>query len=277
MKQKVQSPIASKASPGESNNQVIPTSPRQRLLNSHVADLQIPHHGVIYSAPDSSMSSPSRSPMRVFGHEPVMNFGFWLGKPHGDITLLGSGHCSSPGSVQNSGQNSIGGDMSAQPFWPHSRCSPECSPVPSPRMTSPAPGSRIHSGAVTPLHPRSGGTSAESSIAWLDDGKQQSHRLPLPPISIPHSHFSPYSVAPAIPRSPGRTENPPIPGSRWKKGRLIGRGTFGHVYLGFNRSVAGMVIDTLPLFLIKFTFNVLLIFLPAFLLEIFTHANIRLL
>lgn len=84
-------------------------------------------------------------------------------------------------------------------------------------------------------------------------------------------------MAPAIPRSPGRTENPPIPGSRWKKGRLIGRGTFGHVYLGFNRSVAGMVIDTLPLFLIKFTFNVLLIFLPAFLLEIFTHANIRLL
>lgn len=167
--------------------------------------------------------------------------------------------------------------MSAQPFWPHSRCSPECSPVPSPRMTSPGPGSRIHSGAVTPLHPRSGGTSAESSTAWLDDGKQQSHRLPLPPISIPHSHFSPYSVAPAIPRSPGRTENPPIPGSRWKKGRLIGRGTFGHVYLGFNRSVAGMVIDTLPLFLIKFTFNVLLIFLPAFLLEIFTHANIRLL
>lgn len=244
LKQKVQSPIASNASSGEmlksatllSNNQAIPTSPRQRLLSSHVPGLQIPHHGASYSAPDSSMSSPSRSPMRIFGHETVMNSGFWLGKPHGEITFLGSGHCSSPGSGQNSGHNSIGGDMSAQPFWPHSRCSPECSPVPSPRMTSPGPGSRIHSGAVTPLHPRAGGTLAESSTASLDNGKQQSHRLPLPPISIPHSSaFSlSCSMAPAIPRSPGRTGNPPSPGPRWKKGRLIGRGTFGHVYLGFN-------------------------------------------
>ncbi|XP_055821555.1 mitogen-activated protein kinase kinase kinase YODA [Solanum dulcamara] len=244
LKQKVHSPIASKASSGEmlksanllSNNQAIPTPPRHRLLSSHVPDLQIPHHGAFYSAPDSSMSSPSRSPMRVFGHELVMNSGFSVGKPHGEITFLGSGHCSSPGSGQNSGHNSIGGDISAQPFWPHSRCSPECSPVPSPRMTSPGPGSRIHSGAVTPLHPRAGGTLAESSTASLDNGKQQSHRLPLPPISIPHSSaFSlSYSMAPAIPRSPGRTGNPPSPGPRWKKGRLIGRGTFGHVYLGFN-------------------------------------------
>nr|XP_025888231.1 mitogen-activated protein kinase kinase kinase YODA isoform X3 [Solanum lycopersicum] len=245
LKQKVQSPIASNASSGEmlksatllSDNQAIPTSPRQRLLRSHVPPgLQIPHHGASYSAPDSSMSSPSRSPMRVFGHETVMNPGFWLGKPHGEITFLGSGHCSSPGSGQNSGHNSIGGDMLAQPFWPHSRCSPECSPVPSPRMTSPGPGSRIHSGAVTPLHPRAGGTLAESSTASLDNGKQQSHRLPLPPISIPHSStFSlSCSMTPAIPRSPGRTGNPPSPGPRWKKGRLIGSGTFGHVYLGFN-------------------------------------------
>ncbi|XP_060207069.1 mitogen-activated protein kinase kinase kinase YODA isoform X1 [Lycium barbarum] len=244
LKQKVQSPIASKESSGEmlkssnllSDNQAIPTSPRQRLLSSYVPDLKIPRHGAFYSAPDSSMSSPSRSPMRVFGHEPVISSGFWLGKPHGDITFLGSGHCSSPGSGQNSGHNSIVGDMSGQPFWPLSRCSPECSPVPSPRMTSPGPGSRIHSGAVTPLHPRASGASAESSTASLDNGKQQSHRLPLPPISIPHSSgFSPaYSMAPAIPRSPGRTGNPPTPGPRWKKGRLIGRGTFGHVYLGFN-------------------------------------------
>jgi hypothetical protein len=38
-----------------------------------------------------------------------------------------------------------------------------------------------------------------------------------------------------VPRSPGRAENPTSPGSRWKKGKLLGRGTFGHVYLGFNR------------------------------------------
>jgi hypothetical protein len=38
-----------------------------------------------------------------------------------------------------------------------------------------------------------------------------------------------------VPRSPGRAENPTSPGSRWKKGKLLGRGTFGHVYVGFNR------------------------------------------
>nr|GMD98168.1 mitogen-activated protein kinase kinase kinase YODA [Ipomoea batatas] len=244
-KQKVQTSISFNTNPIEtsksanilSNNQAVSPPSRRRPLRSQVLDLQIPRHGAFYSAPDSSMSSPSRSPMRVFGHD-VKNSGFWPGKPYGDITFLGSGQCSSPGSGQNSGHNSVGGDI-GQVFWPHSRCSPECSPVPSPRMASPGPSSRIHSGAVTPLHPRAGEASGESSTTWIDDGKQPSHLLPLPPppITVSSPHFSPsYSAgaSPVIPRSPGRTENPPSPGSRWKKGRLLGRGTFGHVYLGFN-------------------------------------------
>ncbi|KAG8374985.1 hypothetical protein BUALT_Bualt10G0052500 [Buddleja alternifolia] len=204
-------------------NSQSPTSPKQGQLNSHVAYLRIPHQGALLSAPDSSTSSPSRSP--VVGHEPLTSTGFWLGKPYADLSLLGSGHCSSPGS----GHNSVAGDNSCQLFWLQSRCSPECSPLPSPRMTSPGPSSRVQSGAVTPLHPRAGGP---------DDGKQQSHRLPLPPVTISnHSPFNPsYSAgtSPRIPRSPGRTDNSPSPRSRWKKGRLLGRGTFGHVYLGFN-------------------------------------------
>lgn len=179
------------------------------------------------------MSSPSRSPISAFGPEQVINCGLWAG--------LGSGHCSSPGSGHNSGHNSIGGDMLGQLFWQTNRCSPECSPIPSPRMTSPGPSSRIHSGAVTPLHPRAAGTSVESPTGRPDDGRQKSHRLPLPPITISNTcPFSPsYSTAtsPSLPRSPNRAENPTSPGSRWKKGRLLGRGTFGHVYLGFNRSV----------------------------------------
>uniref|UniRef100_A0A2N9FVP3 mitogen-activated protein kinase kinase kinase n=1 Tax=Fagus sylvatica TaxID=28930 RepID=A0A2N9FVP3_FAGSY len=217
------------------NHQILSTSPKRRPLGSHVANIQIPPHGAYFSAPDSSMSSPSRSPMRVFGPELVMNSGFWVGKSYPDLP---SGHCSSPGSGHNSGHNSVGGDMSGQLLWPHSRCSPECSPIPSPRMTSPGPGSRIHSGAVTPQHPRAGGAAIDSPTTRPDDGKQQSHRLPLPPIQISNScPFSPtYSAAttPSVPRSPGRAENPTSPGSRWKKGRLLGRGTFGHVYLGFN-------------------------------------------
>ncbi|EEF51206.1 mitogen-activated protein kinase kinase kinase YODA [Ricinus communis] len=243
-KQKEQSPIVCRKNSKETlkpadfslNNQIPSVSPRRVPLGSHVQNLQIPHRGAFFSAPDSSLSSPSRSPIRAFGPEQVLNCGLWAG--------LGSGHCSSPGSGHNSGHNSIGGDMSGQLFRPNSHCSPECSPIPSPRMTSPGPSSRIHSGAVTPLHPRAGGSAIESPTSRPEDGKQQSHRLPLPPITISNTcPFSPaYSTAtsPSVPRSPNRAENPTSPGSRWKKGRLLGRGTFGHVYLGFNRESGEM-------------------------------------
>lgn len=185
------------------------------------------------------MSSPSRSPLRAFGTEQVVNSAFWSGKHYTDVTLLGSGQCSSPGSGHNSGHNSMGGDMSGQLFWQQSRGSPEYSPIPSPRMASPGPSSRIHSGAVTPTHPRAGGSSIEPQTTWLDDGKQQSHRLPLPPVAVsnssPFSHPNSAATSPSVPRSPGRSETPASPGSRWKKGKLLGRGTFGHVYVGFNR------------------------------------------
>lgn len=225
-----------------SNNQTVPTSPKRRPLNRHMVKLQIPQSGGFFSAPDSSMSSPSRSPMRVFGPEQTLTSGFWAGRPYTDAGFLGSGQCSSPGSGHNSSHNSVGGDMAAQLFWQQSRCSPECSPIPSPRMASPGPSSRIQSGSVTPLHPRAVMSNMDSPAHWPDDavhGKQQTHRLPLPPQTI--SNTGPYSpsystaTTPTLPRSPGRAADLLAShGSRWKKGRLLGRGTFGHVYLGFN-------------------------------------------
>ncbi|KAF6162224.1 hypothetical protein GIB67_008353 [Kingdonia uniflora] len=187
------------------NNQSVSMSPRNRPLTSYAPPtLQIPHPGALGSAPDSSMSSPCRSPMR-----------FGVG--------------SSPGSGHNSGQNSMGGNTSGQSFLQNTRGSPEWSPIPSPRMMSPTTGSRIHSGAVTPLHPRAGGA---------DDGKQRSHRLPLPPSPSNCSVISPSNSASTtispVSRSPGRISSPTSPASRWKKGRLLGRGTFGHVYVGFD-------------------------------------------
>lgn len=186
----------------------------------HLPNPQIASSGGLWSAPDSSMSSPSRSPLRTFGSEQVLNSGFCTGKPYPD---LASGHCSSPGS----GHNSVGGDLTG-----HN------SPIPSPGMKSPGFSSRIHSGAVTPLHPRAGSAALESPTRRPDDVKQ-THRLPLPPITIPnYCPFSPtYSATttPSAPRSPSIAENLTYPGSRWKKGQLLGRGTFGHVYLGFNR------------------------------------------
>ncbi|KAF7828263.1 Mitogen-activated protein kinase kinase kinase YODA [Senna tora] len=220
----------SKPAPQLCNYQSI--SPKGGQLQ--LKNLQIARSAGLCSAPVSSISSPTRSPMRAFGPEQALNAGLWTGKPCSDIP---SGHCSSPGSGHNSGHNSVG-DLLGQGFWPQSRCSTECSPIPSPRMTSPGPSSRIHSGAVSPLHPRARGTATESPTVRPDDGKPQTHPLPLPPITINNScPFSPtYSAAttPSAPRSPTRVENPISPGSRWKKGQLIGRGTFGHVYLGFN-------------------------------------------
>ncbi|KOM55121.1 hypothetical protein LR48_Vigan10g101300 [Vigna angularis] len=225
-------------------NHMSSTSPKRRPLSNHVSNLQIPPHGAFCSAPDSSKSSPSRSPLRVFGTEQVLNSAFWAGKPYSEVNLGGSGHCSSPGSGHNSGHNSMGGDMSGQLFWQPSRGSPEYSPVPSPRMTSPGPSSRIQSGAVTPIHPRAGGTLNESQTGRVDDGKQQSHRLPLPPLAVtnilPFSHSNSAATSPSMPRSPGRADNPISPGSRWKKGKLLGRGTFGHVFVGFNKESGEM-------------------------------------
>ncbi|KAL4574814.1 hypothetical protein LXL04_021652 [Taraxacum kok-saghyz] len=217
---------------------------RPKPLRNHVPNLHIPSHGSFFSAPDSSISSPSRSPLRAFNPEQVLTSAFYTSKPNPnhnpDFPFLSSGHCSSPGSGQNSGHNSMGGDMAGL-FWQPSRGSPspEYSPLPSPKMTSPGPSSRIHSGAVTPLHPRAGGGGGGGVAGERsEDVKQKSHRLPLPPVtisnSLPFSQSNSAATSPSVPRSPGRPESLLSPGSRWKKGKLLGRGSFGHVYVGFN-------------------------------------------
>ncbi|KAH9603504.1 hypothetical protein KSS87_010020 [Heliosperma pusillum] len=216
------------------SNQNSTNSPRRRPLRNHVPNLQVPLHGTFCNAPDSLMSSPSRSPLRTSNNDQAMNTAFWATKAYPDVNLLGSGHCSSPGSGHNSGHNSMGGDISGQIFWgqPSRMTSPEYSPIPSPRMTSPGPSSRVQSGAVTPIHPKAAGSGSES------------HPLPLPPIIVPNSspfsHGNSAATSPSVPRSPTRGDNLPSPVSRWKKGRLLGRGTFGHVYLGFNSETGEM-------------------------------------
>ncbi|KAK4490660.1 hypothetical protein RD792_001351 [Penstemon davidsonii] len=93
----------------------------------------------------------------------------------------------------------------------------------SPLMRSPNRGSRT---ATSPLRARLSGISLDSSTG---DGRSECHRLPLPP----GSPSSPSSLP--TPRSPSSaSEGSTCNSSKWRKGRLLGRGTFGHVYLGFN-------------------------------------------
>ncbi|KAL5192368.1 Mitogen-activated protein kinase kinase kinase 3 [Glycine soja] len=94
------------------------------------------------------------------------------------------------------------------------------------RSKSPGPGSRGPTSPTSPLHPKLLGLSLDSPT-----GRQEGecHPLPLPP----GSPTSPSSSLPSM-RANGMTEHTTSNLSKWKKGKLLGRGTFGHVYLGFN-------------------------------------------
>ncbi|KAF2292070.1 hypothetical protein GH714_007327 [Hevea brasiliensis] len=112
---------------------------------------------------------------------------------------------------------------------PGSRSPGPGSRSPGPGSRSPGPASRGPSRSASPLHPLLGGMNLDSPTGRLEDGKSQCHPLPLPP----GSPSSPSSLPP-ITRTPVVTENTTVPVSKWKKGKLLGRGSFGHVYLGFN-------------------------------------------
>ncbi|XP_027339848.1 mitogen-activated protein kinase kinase kinase 3-like [Abrus precatorius] len=96
------------------------------------------------------------------------------------------------------------------------------------RSKSPGPGSRGPTSPTSPLHPRLHVLSLDSPTGKQDDGKSECHPLPLPP----GSPTSPSALSNTRPN--GLLENTTGNLSKWKKGKLLGRGTFGHVYLGFN-------------------------------------------
>ncbi|KZV54470.1 Mitogen-activated protein kinase kinase kinase 3 [Dorcoceras hygrometricum] len=98
----------------------------------------------------------------------------------------------------------------------------------SPLSRSPGRGSRCISTGTSPIHSRTNVNNLDCSNGKLEDGRNEWHKLPRPPGSIvsPSPSYSP--------RSPGTPESSGGISSKWRKGKLLGRGTFGHVYLGFN-------------------------------------------
>lgn len=88
----------------------------------------------------------------------------------------------------------------------------------SPGSRSHGPRSRGNALSTSPVSSRVFTTGPESPLRKQDEMRSPSHPLPLPPSS---------------PTSPASRSLQ----SMWKKGKLIGRGTFGHVYAGFNRYV----------------------------------------
>lgn len=105
----------------------------------------------------------------------------------------------------------------------------ESSPINSPTGRSPCRNIRSPPGS-SPLHPRLSVTS-------------EVHPLPLPPgASLPSPSLP--SAQPVLAPKP---ESQPIKG-QWQKGKLIGRGTFGSVYVATNRSVQFLVEVAVALF-----------------------------
>ncbi|CAE5960131.1 unnamed protein product [Arabidopsis arenosa] len=87
---------------------------------------------------------------------------------------------------------------------------------------------------TSPLHQRlSGVVSLESSTGRNDDGRSSSECHPLP--RPPTSPTSPSAVHGSWIGGGYETTSP-----KWKKGKFLGSGTFGQVYLGFNSEIGKM-------------------------------------
>lgn len=163
------------------------------------------HYLLPLSVPNSSFSSPSLSPHRSTG----------------DIFAT---HHGSPQVFQVwSAPELAPSDMMPHPHqmsFESNAYSVDSSPVHNPRIS-------IGHNVTSPSGPR---LSTDTPTARRDTSSQSNvHPLPRPPAAAVPSQ----SAAP----SPKVTAKPERVKSRWKKGKLLGRGTFGSVYVGSNRYV----------------------------------------
>ncbi|XP_050368252.1 mitogen-activated protein kinase kinase kinase 5 [Argentina anserina] len=184
----------------KNNNQVRETVSSRRN-NRDRNRLQIGEYDFSLDFPvRSAPTSPCASP-RLCGHRPtVADFG----APPGNQVW------SAPGMTVN--------DMTQPPHALPDVFSNESSPINSPTGRSPL---RQPQGS-SPLHPRLSVTS-------------EVYPLPLPPgASLP----SPSVPSPQPALTP-KQESQPIKG-QWQKGKLIGRGTFGSVYVATNRETGAL-------------------------------------
>ncbi|XP_072969741.1 mitogen-activated protein kinase kinase kinase 3-like isoform X2 [Typha angustifolia] len=103
----------------------------------------------------------------------------------------------------------------------YSHCQTSSETIFSSRTNISPPSSRVLLPSPTsPVHSRTFILSPGSPIQKQESMRSLPHPLPLPPSS---------------PSSSSRSLQ-----SQWRKGKLLGRGTFGHVYLGFNSETGQM-------------------------------------
>ncbi|KAF0932172.1 hypothetical protein E2562_008703 [Oryza meyeriana var. granulata] len=88
------------------------------------------------------------------------------------------------------------------------------------RPRSHSPGPRGH--AIAASCARDFGFSPRSPVKRMDDPRSPSQPLPLPPVPVASSSIPSSSITSSQFQS------------QWRRGKLLGSGTFGQVYLGFN-------------------------------------------
>ncbi|KAL4291073.1 hypothetical protein GQ457_14G003670 [Hibiscus cannabinus] len=120
-------------------------------------------------------------------------------------------------------------------FYDYGAYSTDNTPFHTPPNRSPH---RQSSGPPSPIQQR---ISLDSSLSRLEsNGPSNVHPLPLPPGAAMTSPSPSASASASIP--PQVTSNPdPLPmNCKWQKGKLIGRGTFGSVYVASNRRTGAL-------------------------------------
>ncbi|KAL5754852.1 hypothetical protein ACOSP7_023072 [Xanthoceras sorbifolium] len=109
-------------------------------------------------------------------------------------------------------------------FFDYTAISADNSPFHSPRSRSPC---------RNPISPNACSSPMHSKLSRENTGHIEVHPLPLPPGAAIPSSSSP------IPQVPAKPESLPIK-CQWQKGKLIGRGTFGSVYVASNRETGAL-------------------------------------
>lgn len=173
------------------------------------------------SAPTSGFSSPTPSPPRFSSGEFL---------PSSNATFL---------DFQSPGFDSFQG-YSSQMSPVRTPRTPDYSPFHSPTNRSPCLSPKNPTAVSFSLHPQllSGG-----SVTWPEkNGHVTVHPLPLPPTALMPLELPQHLKAPRPSESPISHQtmeiaHVPSMKSQWQKGKLIGRGTFGSVFVATNRYV----------------------------------------
>ncbi|CAK7337624.1 unnamed protein product [Dovyalis caffra] len=172
----------------------------------------------IRSAPTSPFSSPVRSPQRMSNAADMLPYYHMIAQANQVWSAPEMATLDIPG-------------LPPPAFMDIGAFSTDSSPLQSPPNISPRQRSRSPTGPSSPLSAK---LSIESSAARRESNANlEVHPLPLPPgAGVP-------TPSVPVPLTLPKPESTPMK-SQWQKGKLIGRGTFGSVYVASNRETGAL-------------------------------------